>query len=171
MIVTQVSPSSSPYPHPDPGLPLEDLQQAELMAQRAEERAAAQAALEKAAAQRAEQEKREEEMRAAAERAEMERVAAERAAVLAAARKKQQERAQFEMDLEAAKREIRDSVRLPGHERKLALRNLQLKWHPDRHSRVASEDETMKERATELMQAINEAMRIAKLNAKARNEL
>ena len=46
------------------------------------------------------------------------------------------------------------------------LRSMQLKWHPDRQYG----DESTKENAAELITMVNEAMRIAKANAKARGE-
>ena len=53
-----------------------------------------------------------------------------------------------------------------GPERKALLRELQIKWHPDK--RYATPD--FRERADELSVKINEAFAIAKRNAKARGE-
>ena len=93
--------------------------------------------------------------RAAAEAAE--RAAAERAAV---------ESEGTQLELKAAIQEIRDSVRLPGPRRKKVLRDLQVKWHPDRQYG----DARSKELALEVTQKINEAMAVAKANAKQRGE-
>ena len=52
---------------------------------------------------------------------------------------------------------------------KQLLRELQVKWHPDRQSEDA--DEETKELALELSMKLNEAMRIAKENMRARGEM
>ena len=71
-----------------------------------------------------------------------------------------------QLELKAAIQEIRDSVRLPGPRRKKVLRDLQVKWHPDRQYG----DAKSKELALEVTQKINEAMAVAKANAKQRGE-
>ena len=76
--------------------------------------------------------------------------------------------AALRVELQAAQLEMQRSVRLPWKERRQLLRELQVKWHPDRQ--YGDVDEGTREEANKLMQSVNEAMRVAKQNAKERNE-
>ena len=148
------------------GIAQSDVEQAELCEAQAASKAEDEQATERAAAERAAE-------RAAVERAKAEKEAAAKAAAraiveAAQAEKAAKEREQRQMELELADafQRLKDSVRYSGPERKALLRELQIKWHPDK--RYATPD--FRERADELNVKINEAFAIAKRNAKARGE-
>lgn len=69
-------------------------------------------------------------------------------------------------EIRQAKEEVKRSVAFSDAKRTAILRALQLKWHPDKQYG----DEATKEMAGELMATVNEAMRVAKINIKARQE-
>ena len=66
-----------------------------------------------------------------------------------------------------ARKQLQRSVALSGPKRTKLLRELQIKWHPDRYNG----DPVFAERALELSMKVNEAMKVARDNAKARGEL
>ena len=70
------------------------------------------------------------------------------------------------MELRAASQQLKASIKLAGPARKRVLRELQLKWHPDKQYGSAAN----RERAADLTVQINEAFAIAKRNAKVRGE-
>ena len=74
----------------------------------------------------------------------------------------------LEVQVRAAEQQLSESVKLPWRERKQVLRELQLRWHPDMQY---GGGETLQERGNELAAKVNEAMRVAKANAKLRGEL
>lgn len=107
--------------------------------------------------------------RAAVETAALEKRRAEEAAIRAADAAKAAaalEIAFEKRELEGDKQRLKDSVAFSGPQRKQVLRELQVKWHPDKQ--YASE--TNQEGAADLLQMVNEAFAIAKKNAKARGE-
>ena len=77
------------------------------------------------------------------------------------------ERGRFEAEIAEARKQIQKSVALPGPKRTQLLRQLQVTWHPDRYRG----DPAFADRATEFSMKINEAMRVARENARARGEL
>ena len=70
------------------------------------------------------------------------------------------------------KAEIQRSVRLSGKPRIELLRSLQVEWHPDvgKYQKLTSDNEAARELAEGVITLVNEAMMIAKQNAKARGE-
>jgi hypothetical protein len=138
-----------------------------------EARAAAKVAEARDAERRARKEKRRvdaakaaAEARAAAERAAMERALVERAAAeRAAVEKAMAEKAAAERRAEmvAAREMLRRSVAKPTQERKRILRDLQLKWHPDKQYG----DEESREFAGEIARLVNEAANVARQQAAA----
>ena len=76
--------------------------------------------------------------------------------------------AQIVAEVEEAKAELMRSIRLGDIDRIALLRALQIKWHPDKCMGI--EDEAMKQMTQGLSAKINEAMRVAKANVKAREE-
>ena len=89
--------------------------------------------------------------------------AAERAAAEQAIRE-EREREERAVLMQEAREILRRSVSRPSDERKKILRDLQVKWHPDKFAN--GNDEKAKEFAAELSQKANEAARIAKMQAK-----
>lgn len=152
------------------GVPASDIAMAEQLERQAMDKAAALSAAEREAEvrarQRAEARMREAaEMAAAQKAAAAAKIAAEEAEAIRVAAA--QEKARVEM--KQAMEEVKRSVAMPGAKRKQLLRELQVKWHPDRQSEDA--DEETKELALELSMKLNEAMRIAKENMRARGEM
>ena len=134
----------------------------------AEAEASRRAEAEKAASEAAEAAARAAAKKAAAEAEAARRAEAEKAAAeLAAAEAEATEAAACAECMVLAKEEIRRSVRLSGSERKKVLRSLQLEFHPDKQTGMSS---VQRETATEITMLVNEAMMIAKKNAKARGE-
>ena len=133
------------------------------------ERAAAEQAAERAAAERAAAERVAAE-RAAAERAAAERAAAEKAVVERAAKELAEVQRAATEAVDRMRKEtkaaIQRSVSMPGTRRKQLLRDLQVQWHPDK----AYDNDATAELAAEIIVMINEAMTIARANAKARGE-
>ena len=82
------------------------------------------------------------------------------AAVAEAEKQKDAERA-------ALREELRRSVSFSGAKRMKTLKDLLIKWHPDRHR----DSEEAAAFATEQTMMVNEAMVVAKQNAKLRGEL
>lgn len=76
--------------------------------------------------------------------------------------------AQLVAEIRAAKSEVSRSIRLGDIQRIALLRELQIKWHPDKCMNI--EDEATKQMAEQMSANINEAMRIARINCKARDE-
>ena len=148
------------------GVEASDLRQAEVLEEQAVQLAAQEAARERVAAERAA-------ALAAAERAAAERAAAQEAAARAAAERAAaaqdaaaREAQRMEAELTEAEMQLRRSVQLPWPQRKQLLRELQVKWHPDMQYGNAA----IRERATALAAKANEAMRVARENAKLRGE-
>ena len=69
-------------------------------------------------------------------------------------------------ELREAKEDVRRSKSMSDEKRMAVLRALQIKWHPDRQYG----DDASKEMAEELSPIVNEAIRIARANIKARQE-
>ena len=92
----------------------------------------------------------------------------EMAQIEAADEECQIDNAQIVAEVEEAKAELRRSIRLGDIDRIALLRALQIKWHPDKCMGI--EDEAMKQMTQGLSAKINEAMRVAKANVKAREE-
>ena len=67
----------------------------------------------------------------------------------------------------ALREELRRSVSFSGAKRMKTLKDLLIKWHPDRHR----DSEEAAAFATEQTMMVNEAMVVAKQNAKLRGEL
>merc|ERR1712146_660003 len=65
-------------------------------------------------------------------------------------------------ELKEAKEVLARSVSLPAEERRKTLRELQVRWHPDKQVDVDDESRAF---ALELMQMINKQATIAKSNA------
>ena len=153
----------------DVGVPASDIAMAEQLAQQAMDKSDALEAVMRDADARA-RERAEARAREAVELAAAQKRAAAAAAAAAEAEAERkavaQEKVQAEM--KAAMAEVRRSVSLPGVKRKKLLRDLQIKWHPDRQEDA---DEETKALALDLSMKINEAMRIAKENIRARGEL
>lgn len=89
------------------------------------------------------------------------------AAAKAATAREQAERTRVENEMSEARELLRKSISLPGPKRTKLLRELQVKWHPDRFDG----DPMFEDRALELSMKVNEAMKVARENAKARGEL
>ena len=87
------------------------------------------------------------------------REAAVQAAVAEAEKQKDAERA-------ALREELRRSVIFSGAKRMKTLKDLLIKWHPDRHR----DSEEAAAFATEQTMMVNEAMVVAKQNAELRGE-
>ena len=153
------------------GVPPGDLAMAETLEAQAQGKAIAMMEYERATAvqakERAERNQREEgELRQRQAVVAKNAAAAQAAADKAAAEKAVADKAKAESEMRAAMEEIRSSVKLSGPERKRVLRAMQVKWHPDRQYG----DESTTQLAAELSAKVNEAMAIAKKNAKARGE-
>ena len=88
-------------------------------------------------------------------------------AARATAAREDAERARVEAEMAEARQQLQRSVSLPGPQRTKLLRELQVKWHPDRYNG----DPVFADRALELSMKVNEAMKVARENAKARGEL
>lgn len=100
----------------------------------------------------------------AAERAAREAAAAAERAAAEQAIREEREREERAVLMQEAREILRRSVSRPSEERKKILRDLQVKWHPDKFA--GGNDEKAKEFAAELSQKANEAARIAKMQAK-----
>ena len=63
---------------------------------------------------------------------------------------------------------MKRSIGKSDADRTAILRALQVKWHPDKNMNIG--DEATRQKANSLSATVNEAMRIAKINIKARAE-